>query len=371
MEKGTNAKHQQQNNQASPGALKDQRFGTFKVRDVEVADVSVAGIQPCLLIPDYRDPTEAPHPILIHTPTGYHCIDGTKCIVQARAGGDSTIRCMIYHIDQHSDIELAIAKAAIRVKPQGGTCQYAEIVRNACLLFDQITESSSDPIIYSHGGARRGEPFNGNQRDDVRNLLAERLGKSRTTINKYLQHGKHIDVATMQVLVDAEVGKDFFEGIQGKKHGLIAALTAEQTDTAAIISAVSDSVINCLIEYQQTDEPPPPQESVPTSPASTLLSHDNTEPPGTESSSPPVQSPELAPSTSSETSALDTSVSTTGLQDELTQIAESLLAIAQAEGLGSSDHVDAIKCQIDALANLFARLVHACASGKGDVGGRS
>ena len=96
--------------QSSRGVLNDSQPGQFVTTGEEIAELPIASIQPCRNIPDYRDLTESPHPIVIQSPDACHCIDGWNLIEQAQSEGRSTIRCHVFKIDRHSETELAIRK---------------------------------------------------------------------------------------------------------------------------------------------------------------------------------------------------------------------------------------------------------------------
>ena len=85
------------------GGLNDSQIGRFKTHYEEVTELPIESIKTCPIIPDYRDPTEAIHPIILYTSEGYHCIDGWHYIEQAQAEGQSRIPCHVYHIIEHSD----------------------------------------------------------------------------------------------------------------------------------------------------------------------------------------------------------------------------------------------------------------------------
>jgi hypothetical protein len=176
--------------QSSPGVLNDSQSGQFVTTGEEIAELPIASIRPCRNIPDYKNLTESTLPIVVQSPDACQCIDGWNLIEQAQAEGISTVRCHVFKIDRHSETELAIRKVAIRTKPLGGTCLYAELVRNSCRLFTILCESADDPVVFSHGGNRRSTDFTGKRENNIRSVLSERLGKSQTTINKYLQHGE-------------------------------------------------------------------------------------------------------------------------------------------------------------------------------------
>jgi len=193
--------------QPSPGVLNDEQIGRFKTLSEDIVELPIESIKPYSLIPDYRDPTESTLPVIIQTPEGYHCIDGWNLIVQAKAASETNIRCYVATIEDHSDIELAIRKTSIRTKPQGGTGSFSELVRNTRLLRNLIIETTENPIVFSHGGSRRGANFTNNTEDDLCEMLAERLGKHRTTINHYFNFGRYLNDATLATFVTTDTGR--------------------------------------------------------------------------------------------------------------------------------------------------------------------
>ena len=153
--------------QASLRVLKKAQIGRFRTVHEEIVELPIESIQPCSLIPDYRDPTESTIPIVVRTPAACRCIDGFNLIELARAAGRTTIRCHVSHIPEHSDIEVAIRKVSIRTKPQGGNCSFVELVRNTRLLEQIILNETEDPVVFSHGGARRGAKFTHDKENGV------------------------------------------------------------------------------------------------------------------------------------------------------------------------------------------------------------
>ena len=206
--------------QSSRGVLNDLQPGQFVTTSEEITELSIATIQPCRNIPDYRDLTESPLPIVVQSPNACYCIDGWNLIEQAQVKGISTVRCHVFSIERHSEIELAIRKVAIRTKPLGGTCSYAELVRNTCRLFAILHESVDDPVLFSHGGNRRGAEFADKRENNIRSVLSERLGKSQTTINKYLQHGEYVSDNAFNQLIDTNAPKGFFRQRRKKNNGM-------------------------------------------------------------------------------------------------------------------------------------------------------
>ena len=142
--------------------LNADQFGRFKTTQEDISELPIKSIQACPLIPDYRDPTESILPIVVQSPAGNFCIDGWNFIDQAKSTGQPTMRCAIISIQEHSDTELAIRKVEVRTKPRGGTCLFAESVRNTSILAEILMAEMENPIVFSHGGARQGENFNNN-----------------------------------------------------------------------------------------------------------------------------------------------------------------------------------------------------------------
>ena len=269
MEKGSDTKHSKQN-QTSPGVSKEAPTCRFETCWEDITEIEITSIQPCPIIPDYKEPTTSRLPIIVQTPISSFCIDGWHFIEQSKTAGRSTIRCHIFHIEQHSDTELAIRKVAIRVMPQGGKCSYAELVRNTYRLYRALRDTSDDLVSFSHGGDRRGADFISRRDHNIKVILSSRLGKSLKTINKYLQHGDSLNDEATQTLVDASAPKLFFEAIQAIKEVEISEAKARQKNEVEIVEHISNQVPSWLNEFQSIGEPanPPlenhrPSEAIP------------------------------------------------------------------------------------------------------------
>ncbi len=178
-------------------------------------------------------PTESIYPIVIQTPEAYRCIDGWDLINKEKASGSSIVRCHVFEIENNSETELAIRKVSIRIKPQGGTCSYPETIRNCRLLANIIMDEKDDLVIFSHGGARKGGCFTNNREDDLREILVERLGKSRTTINTYLNQSRYLNNDTFNALITADIGKQFFESCRVNKRLLIKNMESDGADAGS------------------------------------------------------------------------------------------------------------------------------------------
>ncbi|MEJ2285941.1 MAG: hypothetical protein P8X85_20390, partial [Desulfobacterales bacterium] len=182
-----------------------------------------------------------------------HCIDGWDKVESALIQNQPTLTCHVFYLPEYCETEIAIRKVAIRTMPQGGTCSYAELVRNAGILFKMLMASIENPVVFSHGGSRRGASYADNKENNIRTLLASRLGKSPITINKYLNHGEFINDETMQELINADAEKGFFEANQFHKRSLIDRLKTDQIPDDDITDTVSQLVLSLLNDYRQAD----------------------------------------------------------------------------------------------------------------------
>ena len=235
-----------------PGVLNLDQIGRFKTIQEGLAELPIKTIQPCPLIPDYRDPTESTLPIVAQSPAGNFCIDGWRLIQQAIAAGQPAIRCSILQMQEHCDKELAVRKVEVRTKPRGGTCLFAELVRNISILEKILMDEMENPIVFSHGGARRGGNFSNNKEDDLRQVLSERLGKNRSTINDYLHFARYLTDEAMDALVTQKASKAFFEKARINKRKLITILESDGLTHEEIAVEVSRKMFEWLEEYSLT-----------------------------------------------------------------------------------------------------------------------
>jgi hypothetical protein len=367
-EKGT--PHSKKQDQPSPGDSKEVTTERYATCWEEISEIELASIQPCPIIPDYKKPTSSTLPIIVQTPAASFCIDGWDFIEQEKAAGRSSIRCHISHIKQHSDTELAIRKTAIRVMPQGGKCSYAELVRNTHHLYQALLDKLDDLVLFSHGGDRRGVGFNRCRENNISAVLAHRLGKSQTTINKYLQHGDSLNDSALELLVDAGAPKDFFETFQTQKQIEIASLNAKQIDETAIVEAISKQVLEWLSEYLKLVPPKDP------SPESIQEPETNQSPDAGQSN--PIQNQshtvgQRIPHGSSgrnELPAINPApTNSEGIATELKRIGEALIEIADHQQLTYPRQVETIRNLILELTTLLPRLAHMGAREDGGKGG--
>jgi hypothetical protein len=174
------------------------------------------------------------------TPTkGIFSLDGWDLIQQARQQNHPNIVCEIIHVSSDSEIEIALHKAAVRSMPPGGICSHAEMVGITIRLFGMLMESSENLEVFSHGGARRGIRFTKVREEDAITILMQRLGKSRKTILKNLQHGEYLNEQALHAAVEADVPKGFFEAVQSQKQRQVGELIAAKKTPEEITEAVS------------------------------------------------------------------------------------------------------------------------------------
>jgi hypothetical protein len=239
-------------NQESQGGLKDSQTSKSISSQAVISELDIKNIHPFQQIPDYASPTISPFPIVVISPSSCSCIDGWDLIKSAKSTGCTTIACYAFYIPKHCENEIAIRKVAVRTMPQGGSCSYAEMVRNAHILFYMLKTTAENPVVFSHGGARRGVHYTDNREENIRELLAERLGKSKTTINKYLSHGEFLIDYSLNTLIESNEGKAFFEEAQKNKRILIKDLLSEGKSEEIIAETVSQNVLSWLEEFHET-----------------------------------------------------------------------------------------------------------------------
>jgi hypothetical protein len=339
--------------QSSPGVLINSQSGRFATTGEEITELAIATIQPCRNIPDYRDKTESILPIVVKSPDACHCIDGWNLVEQAHSEGRPSICCHVFKIDRHSETELAIRKVAIRTKPLGGICLYAELVRNSCRLFTILCESADDPVVFSHGGNRRGADFTGKRENNIRSVLSERLGKSQTTINKYLQHGEYVSDDAFRELIDANASKGFFEATQKEKQSYASELISQQTASDEIIRLVSAKTLDWL----QTGQTPietvilPPERAIePQAPAT------QSAPTRIESNPPSRQPCEFRIPEAPEPVTDDSASTEDDIRSQIRRIGSNLIALADNDEITDVHQIAILKDQIARLAAILQHL---------------
>ena len=94
-------------NQDASGGSKEPLINRYGTCWEDIAEIEIVSIQPCPIIPDYKEPTRSTLPIIVQTPDSSICIDGWNFIEQEKAGGRSNIRCYILlsgRVDQQPSV---------------------------------------------------------------------------------------------------------------------------------------------------------------------------------------------------------------------------------------------------------------------------
>jgi hypothetical protein len=352
-ERSSQSKKRSKNQDAS-GVLKDSCQAENRPFEKSIESLEIAEIQHFSKIPDFIDPTRSPYPIIVKSPSSIQCVDGWELIEQAKNQGETRLTCEIIHIQRDSEIEYALWKASVRTMPIGGRCIYPEEVRNTCRLFKMLDETTENPVIFSHGGARRGDDYTNCRENNIRHLLEDRLGKKPKTINKYLNHGQFIGDEASQNLIDARVNKGFFEAIQKDKQRLIDELTSEQKSHDEIVVAVSDRIISWL-EKGQISEPAEiviPQTNQDEPPAIEVQPQQNVVPP---SSVKPIEHKHWSGNPSA---ALEKQPTEDEICQEFISVGRLLIEIAENRELTTQDRFQNLYAQIIYQSRLIQQLKH-------------
>ncbi len=225
-------------------------------------------------LPDYRKPTLAEHPFVVRTPQGDHCIGGRDLAEAALEDGQETISCVVEVLARHSDAEISIRKAELRMATRGGIALYPEKIRNTRGCEEQLRASHNDLRSFGRGGRRFGEGFVNDPEKDIVHILSLRFMRDRDTITTYLLHGKHLSDEALQTLIDEEAPKKFFEKHQTKKQKLIDELEEQRATEFEKMERVSAKMLEYFEEWREAQrqsrgssrrgvqpDTPPPQEA--------------------------------------------------------------------------------------------------------------
>jgi hypothetical protein len=233
--------------------VKEEPAKSFNTLRESIEEIDPNNIQPVTSIPDYVEPTSCTNPIVVKTSSSIYCIEGWSLVQQALEAEQPMLTCHIYHVAEVSEEELAIRKVAVRVVPHGGVDTYGERIRNVRILFNMLSQNLENPLVYAHGGVRKGIGFTSNREDNVRQVLAERLRKSVTTISKYLNHAEHLSDEALNDLAEARAGKDFFEKVQVVKRTRVRDLISSSIAEDDIVTQVSQEMVRMHQEPQEIE----------------------------------------------------------------------------------------------------------------------
>ncbi len=222
----------------------------YEAVEERIENVTINNVSNFTNIPDYKLKTSSKMPILVKTPKLTYCIDGWNLIEEAKDKGEYSIKSHVFILRDYSNLELAIRKTALRIKPQGGFSLYAEKIRNTKYLYHELIESGQYQD-YGHGGDRKSKDYT-NREDDVRYILSQRLGKPKEDINKFLFYGKYLNDETFKILIEARATKDFFEKAGRIKTNLVNKLKEDELSGEEITEQTSEAILNWLEEFKST-----------------------------------------------------------------------------------------------------------------------
>lgn len=312
-------------------------------------------------IPDYLSTTINEYPTVLRSSDRFICLDGQDLIDEARVTGLESIHCLIEVADNCPDEEIAIRKAATRMLPLNGKCSYLETVRNVKTLYKMLMETGENLICFHHGGRRRGDGFINNTEENVRLILAIRLGKSPKTISKYLNHSENLNDAAIELLMTSATGqivkpnKEFFETAQSNKNKMVVELKSEGKPDNEITEAMSGYVLQMFDEYKKTGNI-----KNYASQQNTVSEETQTEEPSTENSINNAISAKFLPKTFSyypgnETPQEITSLNLNDVKAELATIAANLTDVSGNQGAGITEITLNITLSIAALSGCLQK----------------
>ena len=244
--------------QVSPGEMTPVNSPqSFYTTNQYFDDVNINAIESFDVIPDYLGETINSYPTVLNTSGRLICIDGWNLIEEAKREQRETIRCLVDVAENCPNEEIAIRKVATRIIPLNGKCSYLETVRNVKMLYKMLMETRENLVRFDHGGRRRGNKFINNKEENIRLVLATRLGKSPNTISKYLNHGEHLREEVISVLETltsdpyVKPNKQFFEAAQSNKNKMLVELKSEGKSENEIEEKLSAYVLQMMNEYKR------------------------------------------------------------------------------------------------------------------------
>jgi hypothetical protein len=242
--------------QITPGNLiVAEEVSRYQTIDEKYQELQIDQIEHFLGLPDFVARSRSKFPLVIETPLSMVCIDGWDRIQEARAEGRTHIGCHVEEILEYSEEELCLRKAAVRMVARGGRGTYGEHVRNVKILTEKLLESEEDLVSFRHGGDRRGSDFISNNRgQNVREVLADRLELSLSSINQMIVHGQFLDEETFNFFAVQGVSKTFFEKAQANKRWKINNLRSQEISDEEITRQISEKMMGWFEEYAKNNK---------------------------------------------------------------------------------------------------------------------
>ena len=332
--------NQEPKHQDSPGILTESK--PVLISSKEYKRINLEDITPYVGILDYIEPKSSAFPTIVKTPTKHFCVDGEYLIQEAIKGKESSILCHVIHINIESELEIAIQKATIRTISAEGKPHFAEMVRNCKKLLEIFLSTMENPKFYSHGGNRKGIHYDPtNREDNIRVLLAERFGKSKSTIDKYINYGEYLDDVILDSIIQSNVAKNYFEDAASNKRRLIKNLKSEEKDENFISKNVSEYMAFWLEEWCESG-------------------NKKINPLTFENNTPPVKDrcPILLPSEFEHLGEVENEEeqSEQSLRQELQSLGLAIYTDLNDENFGTEESVEQLKCNVTQVLTLTNKL---------------
>lgn len=207
------------------------------IKEHEISVVPINQIQNVVSIPDY-DPSESLHPVICRTEKGYFCVDDFYKVEAARQAGRAEIKCEVFVLSEHSDIDLMLRKTARRIMAAGGRAPFSQMALNVRACFERLM-ATENYAHFGQGGGRLTKEFHDNKQSDIRLVLASRFGRSISTISSYLSATEYLNQEVKDQLFAGKVAKAFFDDIRTEKSDLISNLKFKKVPVTKIIEEVS------------------------------------------------------------------------------------------------------------------------------------
>lgn len=200
-------------------------------------------------IGDYPESTNL-HPCACRTDLGISCIDDACKISKAQDLGLTEIKCEVFTLSRHSDLDLKIRKATRRIMPTPGRAPFYQIAVNIRKCFELLIATSESLVIFGRGGDRLSDKFIGDRQNDGRLILQSRCGRGRDSVNSYLSVTEFIIFEVQEFLYQEKATKFFCDFIRKEKSNLVNILQSQRLAKDTIATEVSSAVRGWYTQYK-------------------------------------------------------------------------------------------------------------------------
>jgi len=192
------------------------------------------------------------HPAACRTELGVSCIDDASKIFKAKDLGLTEIKCEVFTLSKHSELDLKIRKATRRIMPTPGRAPFYQIAVNIRKCFESLIATSESLVIFGQGGDRLSDKFIGDRQNDGRLILQSRCGRSRDSVNSYLSATEFIISQLQEFLYQEKATKSFCDLIRKEKSHLVNTLQSQRLAKDVISAQVSSAVRGWFTQYKTT-----------------------------------------------------------------------------------------------------------------------